>query len=249
MLDASFLLLDDSRTVIRMVRNIIEKGIGSKKIFEASNNNEAIEILESNDIEIILADWTHGEKLLGFVKENARFKDVPFILMTSNSSREFLFNATQKGVSQHLVKPFTSRELEDKVRSSWNSAKRRKAERFASLPKHKLILEIGEHCLTGEVIDISRSGAFIRVEHVDHFTLFSRFSLSFEFDDVNTFEPFTVLGEVVRMEKDVSSKSPSRMCRTALYFPDSEMDPRALKDLDNLIEWMSAQKPELVHDS
>jgi two-component system chemotaxis response regulator CheY len=58
-----------------------------------------------------------GLDLLKRVRADARFKRLPFLMLTAEAYRETVDAAMAAGVSDYVIKPFTAQTLGDKVMS------------------------------------------------------------------------------------------------------------------------------------
>ena len=112
-----FLIVDDSATMRRIIINSLFR-IGYEDCVEAEDGVEALEKFDVS-IDFVITDW-HMPGMGGrdFVKalrahENGRL--VPILMVTTRSVCEDIIIATQVGVSNHIVKPFTPRALKNKI--------------------------------------------------------------------------------------------------------------------------------------
>ncbi|MBI5637862.1 MAG: response regulator [Nitrospinae bacterium] len=256
MRDVKFLVVDDSPTLRILVRKVLEAKLGVKQIFEAGDGVEARKVLEGQSIDIILSDWempnVSGDEFLFQVRNSPRWKEIPFIMMTSHGGRDFIMTAIQNGVTHYLVKPFTAAELEDRVRKSWNGAAKRQADRFSALPTHQMMVKVGGKAFSAQVINISRLGALVKMEYTDSIKLFGEYQLSLEFDSGPGKQPWAInplFGTAVRMEADSASMAiTDKMCQVALNFGANTIDRKVEEKLNELIRWLASFEPESITD-
>lgn len=79
--------------------------------------------------DIVFLDWNmpklSGSQILGAIRANGRYNDVPIIIFTTSSSSQDKDEAEQLGASYFLSKPASlyelKRNLEDIFSSLWNS--------------------------------------------------------------------------------------------------------------------------------
>lgn len=116
------LVADDQAAVRGLIGKMLqEMQIGS--VFEASTGEEALQLLEStpDKIGMIICDWTmpnmSGIEL--FRQVRATKGGIPFIVISSRADRATVIAARDAGVTAFLVKPFSSTQLEAKVRSAF----------------------------------------------------------------------------------------------------------------------------------
>jgi hypothetical protein len=114
----NILIADDYHQMRLAVQHVLGE-MQLKNVHAASHGVEAQRILESVPISLIIADWNMpgmtGFDLLCWCRNDPRYRNVPFILLTAESGRDQLTKALAAGVSDYLVKPFTSAILRARV--------------------------------------------------------------------------------------------------------------------------------------
>lgn len=253
MRELNYLIADDSATVRKLVAKSIETRLGATQIYQAHDGSDALKILKANKIDMIISDWDMpgltGDDFLYQVRNNEDWKHIPFIMMTSHGGKDFIVTAIQLGVSQYIVKPFSPEELEEKLRKSWNSASKRKGIRYASIPRHKLIIKVEGKSLSGEVLNLSRIGILIRMTYVDGLKLFGNYEIGLAIERADQKEPCIispVIGKAVRLESDSSMHSNSQVCLMALYFDHTSMNKKVEDILLDFLKWLNSQGPETI---
>ena len=107
------LIVDDSPTIRRMVRASLAP-IGAEFI-EASSGLEAIEQLALGPIRLMVLDLNmpdmHGLEVLGFVRANQKFRQLPILVLTTRDDPSSRTAAMQAGATNYLTKPFTPNNL------------------------------------------------------------------------------------------------------------------------------------------
>jgi two-component system chemotaxis response regulator CheY len=116
------LVVDDSRTMRKIIRNALEgMGYSASSVVEASDGVEAIAKLREHrfNIDIILADWNmpnmDGLALLDQLQGVEQLKKIPFIMVTGEAQRDRVVEALRAGARNYIVKPFTPETLRQKV--------------------------------------------------------------------------------------------------------------------------------------
>jgi two-component system chemotaxis response regulator CheY len=116
--ELGILVVDDVNTMRIQIKELL-KGFGFKHIVLAGSGAEAKQFLQTEKIHLILSDWqmspTDGIELLQFVRSSPEHKDIAFIMVTAESTKEKVMAAIQAGVDNYLVKPLTPTEIESKV--------------------------------------------------------------------------------------------------------------------------------------
>lgn len=113
------LSVDDSMTMRRMVGRVIAT-LGFD-LLEASQGEEALEVLAANQGEVVLIildvnmPILDGEETLSRIKADPRFSGIPVMMLTTESERARVFHFIQKGATNYMTKPFTHDDLATKV--------------------------------------------------------------------------------------------------------------------------------------
>lgn len=107
------LIVDDSPTIRRMVRASLAP-LGAD-VIEASSGLEAIEQLALGPIQFMVLDLNmpdmHGLEVLGFIRANPQFRQLPVIILTTRDDEASRTAALQAGATAYLTKPFTPQGL------------------------------------------------------------------------------------------------------------------------------------------
>ena len=107
------LIVDDSPTIRRMVRASLAP-LGTE-IIEAASGLEAIEQLALGPIQFMVLDLNmpdmHGLEVLGFVRANQKFQQLPILVLTTRDYDASRNAAMQSGATAYLTKPFTPQNL------------------------------------------------------------------------------------------------------------------------------------------
>ncbi len=126
-LETRILVIDDMPSIRDLVKNTL-KAMGFKNIQEAGDGEEGLKVLmQSNNpgssIQLVISDWNmpkmKGLDLLKHVRATAEWQNLPFVLLTSESERDQVTEAVLAGVSQYIVKPFSAKIFEDKLKAAW----------------------------------------------------------------------------------------------------------------------------------
>jgi len=107
--DLTILIVEDLRPMRRIIRNTL-RHFGFTTILEAQNGMEAIGILASTNVGLIISDWNmpemSGLDLLKCVRSDKRTMDTPFIMVTAQAFEEPVTQAAEAKVNSYIVKPF-----------------------------------------------------------------------------------------------------------------------------------------------
>ncbi|MCB0364796.1 MAG: response regulator [Bdellovibrionaceae bacterium] len=122
-----FLVVDDLKTIRSLMKDILKK-LGFSQINEAEDGQKALNMLKEaadtdNPFGFIISDWNMPNKtglsLLEDCLKDDSLKSIPFLMVTIESEREYVLRAIQMGVSDFVVKPFTAKTIEQKIRGIW----------------------------------------------------------------------------------------------------------------------------------
>ncbi|MCK5284080.1 MAG: response regulator [Alphaproteobacteria bacterium] len=117
---AKILIVDDMKPMLALTQSVL-KIFGFKNVFVAGGGEEAFEIVCKEDPDIVITDWMmspmDGLELASVIRRNPAAPNpyVPIIMMTGFSSRLRVENARDKGITEFLVKPFSSQDLYKRV--------------------------------------------------------------------------------------------------------------------------------------
>jgi two-component system chemotaxis response regulator CheY len=145
------LLVDDSRATRMIVRSTIESlGLEQLEILEASDGEEAVELLrnEKLEIDLVLADWDmprmDGVTFLKQLRVITPFREIPVIMVTSQSSREKVTEALRWGAKDYVVKPFNSATLLQKIQAVKGAIDARKLDETSILLRDMVAASLAE---------------------------------------------------------------------------------------------------------
>jgi two-component system chemotaxis response regulator CheY len=111
------LLADDSGTMRTIIRRSLQT-LGVEAVTEASDGVQAVELFKmSSSFDVVLTDWNMpGKTGLEVAREiRSLNKSVPIVMITTEAEKARVLEAIQAGVSDYLVKPFTTEALQKKL--------------------------------------------------------------------------------------------------------------------------------------
>ncbi len=115
---ANILIVEDYLVTQRVLSTILRNNGHSTIV--AGNGLEALEYLESNVVDLALVDIAmpemDGIELLGHLRADGRFANLPVIMLTASGQDEDRTAALNMGANAFLTKPASSHELIDAVR-------------------------------------------------------------------------------------------------------------------------------------
>ena len=114
------LVVDDEYYMRKVVRTLL-MSIGVRTIYEAHDGPAGLEHIRRTAPDVVIVDWQMpGLDGAGFVRmvrspETFPFPDVPIIMLTGHGERSRVIEAVQIGVNEFLLKPVSSKSLQDRL--------------------------------------------------------------------------------------------------------------------------------------
>lgn len=112
------LVVDDYKTMIRIIRNLL-KQLGFSDVDDAADGTEALDMLRKKKYGLVISDWNMepmtGYELLKEVRTDDQLARTPFIMVTAESKTENVIAAKKAGVNNYIVKPFNAATLKTKI--------------------------------------------------------------------------------------------------------------------------------------
>ena len=118
------LIVDDFATMRKILKNVLTQ-IGFKNIMEAEDGEAALKALKKDKYDLVLCDWSMPEmpgiELLGKIRSDNDLKEVPFIMVTAETNKDKILEAVKAGVSNYIVKPFTTETVDEKLKQTFDN--------------------------------------------------------------------------------------------------------------------------------
>ncbi len=112
------LVVDDYKTMIRIIRNLL-KQLGFSDVDDAADGTEALTKMHQRKYGLIISDWNMepmtGYELLKEVRTDEGLARTAFIMVTAESKTENVIAAKKAGVNNYIVKPFNAATLKSKI--------------------------------------------------------------------------------------------------------------------------------------
>lgn len=114
------LIVDDARFIRDHVSRIVKENFPEYQIDAAEDGEAGRTLMSKQQYDLILCDWEmpgmSGLDVLQWARQQAQYRDVPFIMVTSRGERDYVLKAIQAGVNDYMGKPFEDSQLVDKVK-------------------------------------------------------------------------------------------------------------------------------------
>jgi len=147
------LVVDDETTVVDAVRQYLEQA--GFDVVAAYDGEAAIAQFDHHKIALVVLDWMlpkmDGISVAERIRERSR---VPIIMLTAKTDEEDRLSGFEAGVDDYVVKPFSARELEARVRAV---LRRFSGQKTSTLEVGNLRIDLDERAayVSGEPIDLS----------------------------------------------------------------------------------------------
>ena len=103
----------------RIIKNTLSR-LGYEDVLEGEDGVQGWNVLNENaDMGMLITDWNmpemNGLELVKKVRADARFADLPIIMVTTEGGKTEVITALKAGVNNYIVKPFTPQVLKEKL--------------------------------------------------------------------------------------------------------------------------------------
>jgi two-component system chemotaxis response regulator CheY len=116
--DKKILVVDDVASMRKVTKSILMVA-DYTDVTQATDGDEALEILQSETFDMIICDWEmpnmSGLELLIEIQKDEKLKDIPFLMLTSNTEKVKADVALKKGATDYIIKPIQPSLLLEKI--------------------------------------------------------------------------------------------------------------------------------------
>ena len=115
----NILIVEDDHVMRHIIkRTIAEIGIEVKKLYEAINGQQGLEILKYYKIDLMFTDINmpimDGLEMLAHMRESLGFKHIPSVVISSENDERLVRALSDSGLG-YVHKPFTLQTLEEQI--------------------------------------------------------------------------------------------------------------------------------------
>ncbi len=112
------LIVDDSAAIRKILQRVLKQAeVPVGEIYEASDGVEALNILRTQLVNLVLADVNmphmDGLELLGKIKHEKQWKDLPVVMITTEGGQAKVMAAVELGAAGYVRKPFTADQIRE----------------------------------------------------------------------------------------------------------------------------------------
>lgn len=112
------LIVDDQSTMRSLIQGMLQK-MGFESLEEAEDGDVALNKMKQKKYDLVISDIhmprMDGLEFLKQARSIESLKDVPFLLVTTESSKGAVLEAIKLKVNGYIVKPFTPETLQEKL--------------------------------------------------------------------------------------------------------------------------------------
>jgi len=117
----AILVVDDSAMMRKIVLRTLKMAeVEFEQVFEAADGGEALEILRTAQVELIMCDINmpvmDGLELLAKIREEGLASTTPIVMVTTEGSEPLVRQAIFLGARAYIRKPFTLDHIKNNVK-------------------------------------------------------------------------------------------------------------------------------------
>ncbi len=119
-MNADLLIVDDSVAIRKILQRALRQAqLPIGKVYEAGDGREALDVLRNHAVRLVMTDINmpnmNGLELLAEIRGSENLKELPVILITTESGHGTVEEAVQMGASAYIRKPFTPDQIQVKL--------------------------------------------------------------------------------------------------------------------------------------
>lgn len=117
----AILIVEDSATTRALIRAVIDE-LGEFETVEAASGFEALKMLPQQEYDLIITDINmpdiNGLELINFIRNNARYEQIPIIIVSTERSEEDKKRGMALGATAYVTKPFKAVDLQEIIKKT-----------------------------------------------------------------------------------------------------------------------------------
>lgn len=117
--EMNILIVDDMPSMVKFLHKMLRNIGYGREFYFASSGKEALDILNSEEIDIVLLDYNmpdiSGREVLGIIRENRNLRDMPVVMVTAEAFSDIVAEMGESEVDAYIIKPITIKVLEEKI--------------------------------------------------------------------------------------------------------------------------------------
>ena len=117
--DHRILIVEDDVDMRNLIRHYLKK-INIHQCIEAVDGQSALTVLQSEKVDLIISDLympnMTGLELYTQIKENKDLNQIPFLMISAESSKTKITEAMMLGVRNYIIKPIDAENMIAKIK-------------------------------------------------------------------------------------------------------------------------------------
>ena len=119
-MESDVLVVDDSAAIRKILQRVLRQtGMAFRNIYEAGDGQEALQVLNSQKIGLVLTDINmpkmDGIQLLAAIKGATEWRGIPVVMVTTEGGEAKVGEAVRLGAAGYVRKPFTADQIKEKL--------------------------------------------------------------------------------------------------------------------------------------
>ncbi len=119
-MESDILVVDDSAAIRKILQRVLRQtGMAIRAIHEAGDGQEALELMKSTSIDLVLTDINmpkmDGIQLLAAIKVAPAWRNIPVVMITTEGGETKVSEAVRLGAAGYVRKPFTADQIKEKL--------------------------------------------------------------------------------------------------------------------------------------
>ena len=119
-MESDVLVVDDSAAIRKILQRVLRQtGMAIRDIYEAGDGQEALQVLNSQKINLVLTDINmpkmDGIQLLAAIKGVPGWSGMPVVMVTTEGGEAKVGEAVRLGAAGYVRKPFTADQIKEKL--------------------------------------------------------------------------------------------------------------------------------------
>lgn len=117
--DLRVLVVEDQNDARSLIRNMLSE-LGVTQVFESNDGRQGLQFLDTafDFVNLVICDWNMPNMTgVEFLRQIRTVDpEMPFLMVTGRGDKNSVLEAKTSGVTGYIVKPFSSAQLEVKLR-------------------------------------------------------------------------------------------------------------------------------------
>lgn len=118
--DMSVLVVEDGAMIRSLIVKLLKRN-EIEKVTQASNGKQALDAVMVMRPDLIISDLNmpvmNGVELLGKLQQDSRYRNIPFVVLTSQTNDATFKKIMSMGAADFIRKPFNEEQLMVKLKS------------------------------------------------------------------------------------------------------------------------------------